>query len=78
MPTQATYRKERSSAFWHFCMNCKDWPAKDFDEISSAVNPPLDRLCAECAELEKSKNANVPMKSFPSPVTCSFSWLISQ
>jgi hypothetical protein len=36
-------------------MNCKDWPVKDFDEISSAANPPLDRLCAECAELEKSK-----------------------
>jgi hypothetical protein len=36
-------------------MNCKDWPTKDFDEISSAANPPLDRLCAECAELERSK-----------------------
>jgi hypothetical protein len=37
-------------------MNCKDWPAKDFDEISSAVNPPLERLCAECAKLDESKN----------------------
>jgi hypothetical protein len=55
MPTQATYRKERSSAFWHFCMNCKDWPAKDFDEISSTANAPVDRLCAECAELERGK-----------------------
>jgi hypothetical protein len=55
MSIQATYRKVRSSTFWHFCMNCKNWPAKDFDEISSATNPPSGRLCAECAELEKSK-----------------------
>jgi hypothetical protein len=56
MPTQATYRKERSSAFWHFCMHCKDWPVEDFDEISNAVNPPLEWLCAECTELERSKD----------------------
>jgi hypothetical protein len=61
MPTQATYRKERSSAFWHFCMNCKDWPAKDSDEISSAVNPPLERFCAECAKLEKARIAKTLM-----------------
>jgi hypothetical protein len=36
-------------------MNCKNWPGKDFDEISSAANPPLDQLCAECAELERGK-----------------------
>jgi len=36
-------------------MNCKDWPSKDFDEVSSAANSPLDQLCAECAELERGK-----------------------
>jgi hypothetical protein len=35
MPTQATYRKERSSAFWHFLYELQNWPVNDFHEIST-------------------------------------------
>jgi hypothetical protein len=63
MPTHATYRKERSSALWHFCMNCKDWPAKDFDEISSAANPPVDRALRGMRGVGKKQNAKVLTKS---------------
>ena len=48
MVVRATYHKARDSELWHFCMNCSDWPAKDFDELSSAQNEPGERICAEC------------------------------
>ena len=75
MPTQATYRKERSSTSWHFCMN---WPSDDFDEFSSAANPPVDRLCAECAELERSEKCQSSDEIVHYSVSCSFSCLINR
>jgi len=63
MPMQASLRNERNKSFWYFCMNGKDWPTKDFNEISGAANPPLDRLCPKCAELDRGKSAKLPMRS---------------
>jgi hypothetical protein len=53
MTGQATYRKARDNELWHFCMNCGDWPAKEFEELSSAQNQPRERICAECTELQR-------------------------
>jgi len=61
MPTQATYRKERSSAFWHFCMNCKDWPAKDFDELSSVMNTHWIGSATNARSWKKARIAKVLM-----------------
>jgi hypothetical protein len=51
---------------WHFCLNCKDWPTKDFDEISSAANPPWIGSVPNARSWKEAKNAKVLTKLCPS------------
>lgn len=48
------YRKKNNSNTWHFCGNCSNWPASDF-EIQ--LSKPLDKnLCSECKAKQASRN----------------------
>lgn len=44
------FRKSNSNVIWHWCRNCSDWPANDFEQRE---DKPLawrgDSLCAQCA-----------------------------
>jgi hypothetical protein len=40
------YRRGKQASDWHFCQNCPAWPSEDYQELS--IEPPQDRLCAEC------------------------------
>ena len=41
-----TYRSKRGSDTWHFCRNCSNWPASDYDERSR--KPTSGELCNQC------------------------------
>jgi hypothetical protein len=44
------YRKLDNSATWHWCYDCRDWPATDFRQRED--KPPTwdgQSLCEECA-----------------------------
>ena len=77
MPSQATYRKQRSSTLWHFCMNCKDWPSKDFDEISSAANA-IGSALRRMRGVGKKQKMPKFRRNRALALTCSFSCLISR
>ncbi|HKV12585.1 MAG TPA: hypothetical protein VJ725_30855 [Thermoanaerobaculia bacterium] len=40
------YRKKRGKDTWHFCSNCSNWPATDFD--TSTSKPTSGEFCNEC------------------------------
>ncbi|HEY3304719.1 MAG TPA: hypothetical protein VGL70_14405 [Candidatus Binatia bacterium] len=39
-------RKKNDGDTWHFCSNCSNWPAKNYDEQTSP--PMFGELCNEC------------------------------
>jgi CheY-like chemotaxis protein len=49
--TNALYRRKHNTDLWHFCSNCTNWPAVDFDE-NKTDHPPFDKICAECVQKE--------------------------
>jgi hypothetical protein len=41
-----TCRKKNDGDTWHFCSNCSNWPAINYDE---QISPPMfGELCNEC------------------------------
>lgn len=44
------YRKHRRNPFWHFCENCKDWPAENYDEVDGSTQLPVGAFCRECLD----------------------------
>jgi hypothetical protein len=57
-PTVArpTFRKRKGTGYyaWHFCTNCPDWPASNYDSRTTAGDP----LCDHCQQLEKNRNCS--------------------
>jgi GT2 family glycosyltransferase len=52
-PSIPRYRRARGEEAWHFCQNCPDWPAADFEEASPANDyglndPPVPPGGVEC------------------------------
>lgn len=45
------YRKARSSATWHFCVNCSTWPTADFEV--RMTSPADGEICNECRAKER-------------------------
>jgi len=41
------YRRKAHSDVWHWCTNCSNWPAEDYETRLSP--PPQAKLCAQCA-----------------------------
>lgn len=53
------YRKRRGLAAdsWHFCRNCRHWPAADY--IEQIADPAQDELCAECLGKEQARECQI-------------------
>ena len=45
------YRKKKGSSNWHFCKNCSNWPAEDFDV--RITRPNENDIDTECLKREK-------------------------
>jgi GT2 family glycosyltransferase len=54
-PPKPRYRRATGESIWHFCQNCPNWPAAEFDEAAPANdygldNPPLPPGGSECEQ----------------------------
>ena len=49
-PPIARFRRARSSNVWHFCQNCPDWPAGDYEDVPPPL-PSAGRECVHCRDL---------------------------
>ncbi|MCD6569057.1 hypothetical protein J7K70_02900 [bacterium] len=47
----ATYRRRKDSDTWHWCRNCSNWPASDYEE--KFTKPSSGELCDQCKAKEK-------------------------
>jgi CheY-like chemotaxis protein len=47
--TNPFYRKKHNTKRWHFCTNCTDWPAVDFEE-EKIEDPPSEDICPQCIQ----------------------------
>ena len=50
-PGASEYRKAKSSATWHFCLNCSGWPVTNFEVCMT--RPGEGELCNECKAKDK-------------------------
>ncbi len=51
------HRRTNNSQNWHFCINCSQWPATDYEQT---IDRPLARnLCIECKKLIKDKKCEL-------------------
>jgi hypothetical protein len=57
-PPKTRYRRASGGSIWHFCQNCPNWPAADFDEAAPANEYGLDTPplppggeCEQCKSL---------------------------
>jgi hypothetical protein len=50
----STYRRKKGSETWHFCANCSNWPAGDYEEQVTA--PSTGELCNECRAKRLERN----------------------
>jgi hypothetical protein len=48
------YRKKRGSDTWHWCSNCTNYPASDYD--TSPTKPTSGELCDQCLGKERAGN----------------------
>jgi hypothetical protein len=47
----AQYRRRRGKDTWHWCSNCQNYPASDYE--SSDTKPKSGELCNECQAKDK-------------------------
>jgi hypothetical protein len=48
------YRRRKGKDAWHFCSNCSNWPASDYDERQR--KPTTGELCIQCRAKNRDGN----------------------
>ena len=69
MATKPFYRKKHNTKWWHFCTNCTDWPAVDFEE-EKTEHAPSEDVCPQCIQKQTEgtcEQANVSQSAAPQP-----------
>ena len=54
----AVYRKTKGKDVWHWCENCRYYPAKEFDERKTKPRKEQGNLCTFCGYKEKKGNCS--------------------
>jgi len=49
------YRRKQGSDVWHWCTNCEDWPASNYEEVDlpAGQRPSSGELDNECRSKER-------------------------
>jgi hypothetical protein len=50
------YRRRKGQDTWHFCSNCSNWPASNYDV--SYTKPSYGELCNECKAKQAANNCS--------------------